>query len=207
VFDLSRLAATAAMVAHHPHLHVAFHVHRHGSPVGYAGLALAAFVGWTGIPGAGEAALITAAVFATRGKLDLGLVEIVALVAATAGGVVGWVVGKRVGNTVAAAPGPLYRLRRRGLRAGERFFERFGVLAVFLVPSWVAGINNVRTSLYLPANAIAALVWALLYGVGAYVLGPQIGELASDIGLAGLAVIVAVALVAGGAALLRARRA
>jgi membrane protein DedA with SNARE-associated domain len=187
----------------HPHHHFPIHVHRHGSPVGYAGLALAAFVGWVGIPGAGEAALITAALFAARGKLDLGLIEIVAWVAATAGGIVGWAVGKKFGETVASAPGPLYRLRRRGLRAGERFFERFGVLAVFLVPSWVAGINMVRTSLYLPANAVAALGWALLYGVGAYVLGPQIGDLAGDSGLIGMALIVVVALVAAGVAIVR----
>jgi membrane-associated protein len=201
------LVDLATAGAQHPHLHFGIHVHRHGSPVGYAGLALAAFLGWAGIPGAGEAALITAAVFATRGKLDLGLIEIVAWVAATAGGIVGWAVAMRVGHRVAAAPGPLYRLRRRGLRAGERFFERFGVLAVFLVPSWVAGIYAVRSSRYLPANAIAALAWALVYGVGAYLIGPSIGELAGDIGLVGLALIVVVALVAAFVALGRRRRA
>jgi membrane protein DedA with SNARE-associated domain len=190
-------------VVHHLDLHLAVHVHRHGSPVGYAGLALAVFVGWAGIPGTGEAALIAAAVFATRGKLDLGLIEIIAWVAATAGGIVGWAVAMRVGHQVAAAPGPLYRLRRRGLRAGERFFERFGVVAVFLVPSWVAGIYAVRPSRYLPANAIAALGWALLYGLGAYVLGPQIGELAGDIGLIGLVLIVAAALLAACVAVVR----
>src|SRR3954447_5018785 len=67
--------------------------HHHGLPVDYAGLGLAAGVGWVGVPGVGEAALIAAGVLAASGRLDLGEVVAVAFVAAAVGGVVGWLIG------------------------------------------------------------------------------------------------------------------
>jgi membrane protein DedA with SNARE-associated domain len=189
------------------HFGIAPHVHVHGSPIGYAGIAIAAFVTWAGLPGAGEAALITGAAFAARHRLDIGAVEIAAFTGAIAGGIVGWLAGWRAGAAVAGAPGPLYRLRRRGLQAGERFFDRFGVLAVFLTPSWVAGIHRVKPARYLPANALAALVWTLGIGLGTFFAGPSVAEGIGDIGTYGLLAVVAVALVAGAIALTRHRHA
>jgi len=48
------------------------------------------------------------------------------------------------------------------------------------------------TGRFLPANAVCALLWALLIGVGSYVVGPSVRELASDIGLVGAVAIVLV---------------
>jgi membrane protein DedA with SNARE-associated domain len=52
---------------------------------------------------------------------------------------------------------------------------------------------------FLPANALAALIWTLLVGLGAYAVGPPIAEVVGDVGLVGgllLAGLVAVALIA-----------
>ena len=38
---------------------------------------------------------------------------------------------------------------------------------------------------FLVANAISALAWALAVGLGAYLLGPSITDIAADAGLAG----------------------
>jgi membrane protein DedA with SNARE-associated domain len=56
---------------------------------------------------------------------------------------------------------------------------------VLFTPSWIAGIHDRRV--FLLANAIAALMWVLLIGLGAYLLGPPITERdrAGDAGLAG----------------------
>jgi membrane protein DedA with SNARE-associated domain len=67
--------------------------------------------------------------------------------------------------------------------SGDRFFARYGVLAVLFTPSWVAGIVKMRASLYLPVNAISAAVWALAIGLGAYWIGPPIADVAADEGL------------------------
>src|SRR5436190_24388686 len=112
-------------------------------PAGYTALAVAAFASWAGLPGPGEAALIAGGAFAARHRLDIVQVELYAFAGAVAGGTVGWAVAWRVGADVAGRPGPLYRPRRRGLRAGERFYQRFGPPAVLLTPSWVAGIHRV----------------------------------------------------------------
>jgi membrane protein DedA with SNARE-associated domain len=83
---------------------------------------------------------------------------------------------------------------------GERFYERYGPLAVFFTPAWVAGIHDMRWSRFIPASAAAALAWALFIGLGAYFVGPSIADIAADAGLAGAAlfgllVVVAVVLV------------
>jgi membrane protein DedA with SNARE-associated domain len=46
-----------------------------------------------------------------------------------------------------------------------------------------------RTSRFLPANAISALAWALSIGLGAYFVGPSITDIVADAGTAGGIVI------------------
>jgi len=170
---------------------LAVHVHRHlhGPSIDYAGLGLAAGVGWVGVPGVGEAALIAAGVLAAGGRLDLAEVVSVAFVGAAIGGVAGWLIGLKVGFSVVAGPGPLRGARLRVLAVGERFYRRYGVMAVFFTPSWLAGINRMRSRRYLIVNAVSAVLWAVVVGVGAYLIGPSIEDVVSDAGLAGIVVI------------------
>jgi membrane protein DedA with SNARE-associated domain len=95
--------------------------------------------------------------------------------------------------------GPLLRQREKALARGERFFSRYGLLAVYFAPSWVAGSTGMGGSRFLPANALAGLIWTLLVGGGAYLVGPSITEIVGDIGLVGgllLAGLIAAAVVA-----------
>ncbi len=50
------------------------------------------------MPGPGEPVLIAAGVLASKHKLDLATVLVVAWVAATAGGILGWAVGLKAGR-------------------------------------------------------------------------------------------------------------
>jgi membrane-associated protein len=173
------------------HLHALhLHHHLHGRKVDYIGVALAAFLSWAGVSGPGEAALIAAGIAASRGRVDIAGAIAFAWAGATAGGVVGWLVGRHGGRRAILAGRWLRRPRERALDHGNRFFERFGWVAVYFAPSWAAGINGMRARLYIPANAVCALVWSLLIGLGSYVLGPSIRDVASDVGLAGAAAIV-----------------
>jgi membrane-associated protein len=173
-----------------------FQDHLHGTSLGYLGIGLAVAAGWAGVPGAGEPALIAGAIFARRGRLDLLELLAIAWLGAMVGGVAGWAIGRRAGHALLSAPGPLHRLRVRAITRGERFFARFGILAVYLAPSWVAGSVGFLARRFLLANAVAAALWTGLVGGCAYALGPQVGDLVGDAGLLGLIALGALAIVA-----------
>jgi membrane protein DedA with SNARE-associated domain len=120
-----------------------------------------------------------------------------------AGGTAGWLIGLKGGRALLLRAGPLYDLRLRLVRRGDGVYARRGWLAVYLAPSWMAGISGMQGRRFLPANAVAGLVWALTIGLGAYVAGPPLAEAASDIGVAGLVLVAAVVAVS---ALVRWRR-
>jgi membrane protein DedA with SNARE-associated domain len=172
----------AAAAAHHHHLR---------SGVDYVGVFLAAGVSWVALPGPGEAALVAASISAAHGHLDLTAVVAIAWAGAWAGGTVGWMIGVKGGRGLLTAPGPLHQVRLGLIARGDRFYERYGPLAVLLTPSWIAGIHHMRASRFLLANALSALVWALSIGVGAYLIGPSITDIVADAGLAGGAALVA----------------
>jgi membrane protein DedA with SNARE-associated domain len=171
------LSTLAALAVVHPYA-------RH-SGVDLIGVFLASGASWAALPGPGEAALIAAGISAAHHHLDLASVIAVAWAGASAGGTAGWIVGVKGGRELLTAPGPLYRLRLALIARGDRFYERYGLVAVLFTPSWVAGIHDMRWSRFLPANAVSALTWALSVGLGAYLLGPSITDIAADAGLAG----------------------
>jgi membrane protein DedA with SNARE-associated domain len=162
-------------------------VHRHtgGAGVDYVGVFLASAVSWLAVPGPGEAALIAAAISAAHGHLDLAGVLAVAWAGASLGGTAGWLIGLKAGRELLTAPGPLHHLRLALIARGDRFYERYGPVAVLLTPSWIAGIHDMRWSRFLPANAVSALTWALGVGLGAYLVGPSVTDVVADAGLAG----------------------
>ena len=171
----------------------------------YAGLGLAAVVSWIGVVGIGEAALVAAGILAAHGHADVGTVLLVTWSGAIVGGILGWLIGRHGGRTLMTRPGPLHRLRLRLLRHGDEIYaRRGGWVAVYLTPSWMAGVSGMPAPRFLPANALAALMWALTIGGGTYVAGPSVADVVSDLGTAGfVALLAAVALTA----LIRARRA
>jgi membrane protein DedA with SNARE-associated domain len=184
----------------HLHLH-----HIHGPTIDYLGLALAAAASWIGVPGPGEPVLIAAAVFAARHSLDIGAVVFVAWVAATVGGVAGWLVGLNAGRAIVTAPGPLRKAREKAVARGDEIFRRHPVLAIVLTPSWVAGIHRVRATVFLLVNALGAALWALGIGLAAYWIGPTVVDAVSDLGWVTMIGLVAL-IIAGVTGEMRGRR-
>jgi membrane protein DedA with SNARE-associated domain len=179
-----------------------FH-HLRGAPVDYLGVALASFASWVGVPGPGESVLIATGVLAAKHHLDITPVLLWATVGATIGGVMGWVAGMKGGRAVLTRPGPLFSLRRGAAARGDEVFHRVEVLAILVTPSWVAGVHRSRARLYLPINFLSALLWALMFGLGAYYAGPPILELASDWGTVGTLSLVALVVVVAGLEIFR----
>lgn len=182
------------------------HNHFHGPPLDYVTLGAAAFASWIGVPGPGEPLLIAGGVLAAKHKLDLAEVLLVAWVGATIGGVGGWLIGLKAGRGLLLGRGPLRALRQRTLARGEELFNRFPRTGVVLTPTWVAGIHNVRATIYLPWNALGAAFWACGIGVGAYFAGPPVIDAVDDVGLIGPIAFVALLLGAVALELYRRRR-
>lgn len=184
---LRLLALAALAVIHH---------RSRTAGVDYVGVFLAAGVSWVSFPGPGEAVLIAAGISAARGHLDLSAVVATAWAGASVGGMAGWIIARHGGRGLLTRPGPLHRLRLSLIARGDRFYERYGPIAVLFTPSWIAGIHDMHWSRFLPANAFSAVLWAVPLGVGAYLIGPSIADIVADAGLAGGTLVVVVLLVA-----------
>jgi membrane protein DedA with SNARE-associated domain len=188
-------------------LHIHIHLHHFKGPaIDYVGLALAAFASWVGLPGPGETVLIATAVLASKHNLGIVSVLFVAWVAAMAGGIIGWLIGRRAGRRLLIRSGPLQGLRQRAVERGDRIFERYTAVAILLTPPWIAGIHGVRTGVYLFWNTVEAALWAGGIGMAAYLIGPSVVDAVSDLGLVTTLALVGFVVVAVGGELLRRRR-
>jgi membrane protein DedA with SNARE-associated domain len=187
---------------------LALHIHHHvkGPAIDYAGLATASGASFFGLPGPGEPVLIAAAVFAAKHKLDIASVVVVAFLGAMSGGILGWLLGLKAGRALLTKPGPLHRQRLHALERGDSLFARYTVLAIFLTPSWMAGIHNVGAVTYNVTNAALAATWASAIGVSAYFAGPPVIEAVNDLGTVTSVIVFAAIVTAVVAEIVRRRR-
>ena len=170
---------------------------------GYPLLFLLVMAESSGIPVPGETALITAAVLASRGKLQIELVIPLAASAAIVGDNAGYLFARKGGRWLLERPGRFERQRREVLRIGEPFFERHGAKAVFfgrfllglrVWASWLAGATRMPWRSFLFWNAAGGICWATLVGLIAYFLGESATNALETFGIYGLiAAVVAIA--------------
>jgi membrane protein DedA with SNARE-associated domain len=153
-----------------------------------------------GIPSPGETALVAAAILASQGKLEIWLVILIGVVSAIVGDNVGYLLGRRYGRDVLAAPGPLHERRLRTIAYGDEFFARHGPKAVFLgrwialvrfATAWLAGINRMPLRLFFFWNAFGGITWGITYGLVGYFGGKAAAHVLAQAGLVGLGVMVA----------------
>jgi membrane-associated protein len=182
--------------------------------VGYAALFALIAVESMGVPVPGETALITGAILASNGKLQIELVIVLAAVAAILGDNVGYLIGRHGGRRLLTMNGPFLSTRERVLRVGEPFFERHGPKAVFLGrftaglriwAAWLAGATHMPWRSFLLFNALGGIVWATVVGLLAYVLGHAAEKAIAVAGVIGL--VGAVVFLLGGWFVLRRRHA
>ena len=169
---------------------------------GYPLLFLAVMAESSGVPIPGETALITAAVLASAGKLQIELVIPIAALGAIVGDNIGYLIGRKGGRWLLERPGRFHAQRRQVLVMGEPFFERHGPKAVFfgrfvlglrVWASWLAGATNMRWRSFALWNALGGICWATGIGLLAYFLGHAAGNAIEAFGIYGLvAVVIAV---------------
>jgi LPXTG-motif cell wall-anchored protein len=142
----------------------------------YAVLFLCVIAGGAGVPAIGTAAVGTAAVLASQHQLSIDAVLAVACLAAVIGGVLGYWIGQRWGLRLMERPGRHEQARRKALAQGHEAYERWGWLACFVIPSFIAGIASMTFAIFLIFNTIAAVTYQFAtalpsYGAGKIVSG------------------------------------
>jgi membrane protein DedA with SNARE-associated domain len=159
----------------------------------------------SGVPIPGETGLITAAVLASAGKLQIELVITIAATAAIVGDNIGYLIGRKGGRWLLERPGRFQGQREQVLVIGEPFFERHGPKAVFfgrfllglrVWASWLAGATRMPWRSFVFWNACGGICWATAIGLLAYFLGHSAGNAIQAFGLYGLAAAL-VALASG----------
>ncbi|MGH6728440.1 MAG: DedA family protein [Pseudolabrys sp.] len=173
---------------------------------GYLGIFLLIFFESAGVPLPGEAALVSAAVYAgTTHRLDIGLVILAAASAAILGDNLGYWFGRRFGFAFLHRYGPYVRLTEPRLKIGQLLFQKHGGKVVFFgrftallrtYAALLAGANRFPAGRFFIWNASGGITWAVVFGLGSYYFGWSIEYLAGP-----LSIGLFVAAILGGIAL------
>jgi membrane protein DedA with SNARE-associated domain len=158
-----------------------------------------------GIPFPGETMLITAAIYAgNTHRLNIILVIAAAAAGAIAGDNLGYAIGHWGGYRLVRRYGRLIRLHEGRLKLGQYLFRKHGGKVVFFgrfvsvlraYAAFLAGTNRMPWRRFLVFNAAGGIIWATVFGTGAYLLGQQISRLSQTaaivLGVVAVMVIVA----------------
>jgi membrane protein DedA with SNARE-associated domain len=165
---------------------------------GYAAVFVIVMLESAGIPLPGETILISAAAFAgSRHSLHLGYIIAAAAGGAIFGDNIGFWVGREFGTALLAKWGHLIGLDERKRTLGQYLFARHGGKIVFFgrfvallraFAALLAGANRLPPMRFFFFNAAGGIVWATVFGTGAYVLGEGIHRIAGPFGWAALIV-------------------
>jgi membrane protein DedA with SNARE-associated domain len=168
----------------------------------YGSIAVAALVllESIGFPLPGETALVSAAIYAgTTHRLDIAAIIAAAVFGAVVGGTIGYWIGRRAGYPAARRFGARIGLTERRLLAGQYLFANHGGKIVLFgrffavlrtLAALLAGLNVMPWKRFIAIQTVACIVWALIYGVTAYVFGNRIMHIAGPVGAALLAALV-----------------
>ncbi len=173
---------------------------------GYGAVALAVGIESVGVPFPGETTLLAAAIYAgTTHRLSIAGVIAAAALGAIIGDNIGFWLGREFGYRFLLRYGRYVRVTEPRIKLGQYLFLRHGGKVVFFgrfvavlraLAAFLAGANRMTWSRFLAFNAAGGIVWAALYGAGAYYLGKQVHHVLGPVGI-GLLVVTAVLMIAG----------
>ena len=180
-------------------MHLLHHLHEFVSNYGYFAVFVLVALESTGVPMPGETALVSAAVLAGRGDLQISLVIASAAAAAIVGDNVGYWIGREFGFPLIYRYGRYIRVDEGRLKVAQYLFQRHGGKIVFFgrfvavlraFAAFLAGVNRLAWPRFLVFNALGGVVWAAIFGLGGYGLGQAFEHYARPVGV--IALIAAV---------------
>jgi membrane protein DedA with SNARE-associated domain len=172
---------------------------------GYVALFLIVAIGCAGIPLPSVAILTAAALYAgTTHHLNIWVVIAVATTGAIVGTQIGFWLGRRGGVHLLDRYGPRIGLTERRMQFGQYVFNKYAgravVLGRFLGPlrAWtgfLAGISGMSWRLFVCLSAISGVAWALVWGLGAYMVGTAVHQFSMPGGLVTWAILALAAFI------------
>ena len=157
-----------------------------------------------GVPISSEIVVPLGGALASQGKLNLVLVVAIASLANLTGSLIAFWLTRRYGERIVLSRvGRRLGLSRGHLRLANRFFERFGLWAVFtgrLLPivrtyiSFPAGVSKIGYTRFVLATLAGAIPWNLALAYAGYKLGQQYQTVAKDISPFVIPIAIAVVL-------------
>jgi len=176
--------------------------------IGYPAAGLGILIESSGIPFPGEALLIAAAAWAAARHHSIVLVILFGFLGATAGADLGYYLGYRGGRPFVERFGSLFRIKPEHIASSELFFSRYGDRAILAARfilglrtwgSMLAGMAHMPFWRFQLFSAMGGLAWAALIGAAGYFLGsnlPLIETIIRALGIGGLAIVVALVVIA-----------
>jgi membrane protein DedA with SNARE-associated domain len=177
---------------------------------GYLAVALGILLEDFGLPTPGETLLITGAILASAGALNIYALLILAWLGAVVGDNIGYLIGRTGGHRLMVRYGARFGITDARLKQVEAFFDRYGgwvivfarfVLVLRQFNGIVAGTLEMHWLRFLVLNAIGAALWVAFWGILSFWLGKGILVYVHELHVLApyLAVLAAVGVVAGGA--------
>jgi len=175
---------------------------------GYWAVAALLLLEGAGLPLPGETILLLASFLAySEHELQLPWVIVVGTVASTLGGEFGFALGRHGGRPLIERYRHLFSIRAETVERGDRLFERYGAVTVFLarfifgmrvLAALLAGALHMPWGKFAVFNFLGAAVWVSAICGAGYLFGGHWGRLAHDLGrldlLVAIVVVVAVLL-------------
>jgi membrane protein DedA with SNARE-associated domain len=160
------------------------HLHQLMESYGYWAVGVIVGMESMGFPVPGESTLILGAIYAsTHHDLNIGGV----IASAAAGGIlgdnVGYAIGRTFGYPILLRYGRYIGLSEAKIKLGQYLFLRHGGKVVFVgrfiavlrvLAAFLAGVNRMDWQHFFVTNAAGAILWATIFGVGAYSLGAEL---------------------------------
>lgn len=155
-----------------------------------------------GIPFPAETMLVTAAAFASRGKLSLSGVLVAGALGGIVGGSAGYWIGRLGGLPLINRLGRFIRLNQAKLARSQEFFRERGAAAAILgrfvaflriIVPMLIGLSTMRFARFSAFNAVGSIGAALTYGLLGYAFGRDVAALMHHLALTSVIGIVATA--------------